>query len=95
MKGSTGSGKTELARRLSQMANCPFIKVEATHYTEVGYYGKDVNSIIEDLVKMRHSKVQEEFDTHKNQIEPQLENYFNLLILDLLLGEDFKDTSVR
>jgi ATP-dependent HslUV protease ATP-binding subunit HslU len=50
MIGSTGSGKTELARRLARIADCPFIKVEATQYTEVGYHGKDVNNIIEDLI---------------------------------------------
>lgn len=57
MKGSTGSGKTELARWIASGANAPFIKVEATHYTEVGYYGKDVNTIIEDLVKLTHSRL--------------------------------------
>jgi ATP-dependent HslUV protease ATP-binding subunit HslU len=49
MIGPTGVGKTEIARRLAQLANAPFIKVEATKFTEVGYVGKDVESIIRDL----------------------------------------------
>merc|ERR1712113_126233 len=50
MIGQTGVGKTEIARRLSIIYNAPFIKVEATRFTEVGYVGKDVESIIRDLV---------------------------------------------
>ena len=50
MIGPTGVGKTEIARRLAKLANAPFIKVEATKFTEVGYVGKDVESIIRDLV---------------------------------------------
>ena len=50
MIGPTGVGKTEIARRLAHLANAPFIKVEATKFTEVGYVGKDVESIIRDLV---------------------------------------------
>jgi ATP-dependent HslUV protease ATP-binding subunit HslU len=50
MIGPTGVGKTEIARRLAQMARAPFVKVEATKFTEVGYVGRDVESIIRDLV---------------------------------------------
>ncbi len=50
MIGPTGVGKTEIARRLARLANAPFIKVEATKFTEVGYVGRDVDSIIRDLV---------------------------------------------
>ena len=50
MIGPTGVGKTEIARRLAQLANAPFIKVEATKFTEVGYVGKDVESIVRDLI---------------------------------------------
>src|SRR3954470_4464626 len=50
MIGPTGVGKTEIARRLAKLANAPFIKVEATKFTEVGYVGRDVDSIVRDLV---------------------------------------------
>ena len=50
MIGPTGVGKTEIARRLARLANAPFIKIEATKFTEVGYVGRDVESIIRDLV---------------------------------------------
>ncbi len=60
MIGPTGVGKTEIARRLAKLANAPFIKVEATKFTEVGYVGKEVDSIIRDLtdsaVKMVRSQ---------------------------------------
>jgi ATP-dependent HslUV protease ATP-binding subunit HslU len=49
--GPTGVGKTEIARRLAQLVGAPFVKVEATKYTEVGYYGRDVESLIRDLVE--------------------------------------------
>lgn len=48
LKGPTGSGKTEIARRLAKLTNSPFLRVEATKYTEVGYVGKDVSSIVQD-----------------------------------------------
>ena len=51
MIGPTGVGKTEIARRLASLANAPFVKVEATKFTEVGYVGKDVESIVRDLVE--------------------------------------------
>ncbi|MEM7456727.1 MAG: ATP-dependent protease ATPase subunit HslU [Planctomycetota bacterium] len=51
MIGSTGVGKTEIARRLARLTNAPFVKVEATKYTEVGYYGRDVESMVRDLVE--------------------------------------------
>lgn len=62
IKGPTGSGKTELARRLAKLTDSPFLRVEATKYTEVGYVGKDVSSIIQDkyLCKLKFSKVRSE-----------------------------------
>merc|ERR1719201_1527227 len=52
MVGPTGVGKTEVARRLAKLASAPFVKVEATKYTEVGFVGKDVEQIIRDLVEV-------------------------------------------
>ena len=52
MIGPTGVGKTEISRRLSKLAQAPFIKVEATRFTEVGYVGKDVEQIIRDLIEI-------------------------------------------
>lgn len=60
MIGPTGVGKTEIARRLAKLANAPFIKVEATKFTEVGYVGRDVESIIRDLVDMAVKMLREE-----------------------------------
>ncbi len=60
MIGPTGVGKTEIARRLAKLANAPFIKVEATKFTEVGYVGRDVESIIRDLVEMAIKMVREQ-----------------------------------
>ena len=58
--GPTGVGKTEIARRIAKIANAPFLKVEATKYTEVGYVGKDVESIIKDLVSVTYRKMKEQ-----------------------------------
>ena len=60
MKGPTGVGKTEIARRLAKLVKAPFIKVEATKYTEVGYVGRDVESMIRDLVEASYRMVKEE-----------------------------------
>jgi len=71
MVGPTGSGKTEIARRLAKIAKAPFIKVEATKYTELGFYGRDVDSIIKDLVQIavNQSKVRlkEEYSKEADQ----------------------------
>src|SRR5438477_5271230 len=60
MIGSTGVGKTEIARRLARLANSPFIKVEASKYTEVGYVGRDVESMVRDLVETSIDMIREE-----------------------------------
>ena len=57
MIGPTGVGKTEIARRLAKLANSPFIKVEASKYTEVGYVGRDVESMVRDLVELSKNMV--------------------------------------
>lgn len=66
MIGPTGVGKTEIARRLARLANAPFVKVEATKFTEVGYVGKDVESIIRDLVETSIKQLREQ-EMHKVQ----------------------------
>ncbi|HHJ52781.1 MAG TPA: AAA family ATPase, partial [Caldithrix abyssi] len=58
--GPTGVGKTEISRRLAKLANAPFVKVEASKFTEVGYVGRDVESIIRDLVEIGVQMVREE-----------------------------------
>ena len=60
MKGPTGVGKTEIARRLAKLVKAPFVKVEATKYTEVGYVGRDVESMVRDLVAVSVNMVKEE-----------------------------------
>ncbi|MDR1917766.1 MAG: ATP-dependent protease ATPase subunit HslU [Christensenellaceae bacterium] len=74
MKGPTGVGKTEIARRLAKLVGAPFIKVEATKYTEVGYVGRDVESMIRDLVEVAIRMVKEKkFDEVKKKAEPIVE----------------------
>src|SRR5437660_2446187 len=70
MIGPTGVGKTELARRLAKLADAPFIKVEATKFTEVGYVGRDVESIIRDLVETSVNMVHE---AREEAVRPQAE----------------------
>src|ERR1700712_2527344 len=60
MIGPTGVGKTEIARRLAKLANAPFLKVEATKFTEVGYVGRDVESIIRDLIEVSITQTREQ-----------------------------------
>ena len=75
MKGPTGVGKTEIARRLAKLVGAPFIKVEATKYTEVGYVGRDVESMIRDLVECSVRLVKEEqFVKVQNKAEQVAEN---------------------
>lgn len=82
MIGPTGVGKTEIARRLAKLANAPFIKIEATKFTEVGYVGRDVDSIIRDLAEAA-IKESRERETRKKQ--PLAEDRAEDRILDVLL----------
>lgn len=85
MIGATGVGKTEIARRLSKLADAPFIKVEATKFTEVGYVGRDVEQIIRDLVEVAISALKEK---NRNQTKKQAIESANLRILNSLVGKD-------
>lgn len=80
--GPTGVGKTELARRLAKLADAPFIKVEATKFTEVGYVGRDVESIVRDLVETSVSMVH---DAREEQVRAQAENLANEKLIGYLL----------
>ena len=82
MIGPTGVGKTEVARRLAKLAQAPFIKVEASKFTEVGYVGRDVESIIRDLVEMAVSMVLEE---EKRMVCASAEKHAEERLLDALL----------
>ncbi|MFV0681353.1 ATP-dependent protease ATPase subunit HslU [Ottowia sp.] len=82
MIGPTGVGKTEIARRLARLANAPFIKVEATKFTEVGYVGKDVDAIIRDLAEMAVKQQREQaMKQHRSRAEDLAEER----VLDVLL----------
>ncbi|MBV9302448.1 MAG: ATP-dependent protease ATPase subunit HslU [Acidobacteriaceae bacterium] len=82
MIGPTGVGKTEIARRLAKLANSPFLKVEASKFTEVGYVGRDVESIIRDLVDVAIDMVREE---RLEQVEDRAEQQAEERLLDLLM----------
>jgi ATP-dependent HslUV protease ATP-binding subunit HslU len=86
MIGPTGVGKTEIARRLAKLVNAPFIKVEATKYTEVGYHGRDVESMIRDLLDLAIVMVREE---HSLVVAAEAERLAEERLLDALLpGRD-------
>ena len=88
MIGSTGVGKTEIARRLAKLANAPFIKVEASKFTEVGYVGRDVESIIRDLMDTAMGMVQREKEIEVIDLAKKLANE---RVLDALLPNEKKD----
>jgi ATP-dependent HslUV protease ATP-binding subunit HslU len=88
MIGSTGVGKTEIARRLASLAHAPFIKVEASKFTEVGYVGRDVESIVRDLMDTAVSMVERE---KENEVLELAEHLANERILDILFPDDHKD----
>jgi len=82
MIGPTGVGKTEIARRLAKLANAPFVKVEATKFTEVGYVGRDVESMVRDLVETSIDMVREE---KLDEVAERAEQAAEERVLDLLL----------
>lgn len=86
MVGPTGSGKTEIARRLAKIDESPFIKVEATKFTEVGFHGKDVDTIIKDLVEVAIDIVKRKL---RAELEEQVTPLVEKIVLEALLGESF------
>jgi ATP-dependent HslUV protease ATP-binding subunit HslU len=82
MIGPTGVGKTEIARRLAQLVGAPFLKIEATKYTEVGYHGRDVESMIRDLTEIAVGMVRQE---QRQLVETRAKERVNDRLLDLLL----------
>ena len=85
MIGPTGVGKTEIARRLAKLAQAPFIKVEATKFTEVGYVGRDVEQIIRDLVEVALHHVREKM---RKQIVAKAEVHAEERVIDALVGDN-------
>ena len=97
MIGPTGVGKTEISRRLSKLAQAPFIKVEATRFTEVGYVGRDVEQIVRDLVEIA---IAIERERKRNEVKAKAELKAEEKVLDALVGskasvatrESFRET---
>ena len=92
MIGPTGVGKTEIARRLARLANAPFIKVEATKFTEVGYVGKEVDSIIRDLADVAVKMLREQ---EVKKVQFRAEEAAEERVLDILLPSPKKETNVN
>ena len=96
MIGPTGVGKTEIARRLAKLVGAPFVKVEATKFTEVGYVGRDVESMVRDLIETSVRMVKDEKMTavHSRAVERAnerlIENFFGLLKSELLYLQEFQ-----
>ncbi|MBP9752979.1 MAG: ATP-dependent protease ATPase subunit HslU [Proteobacteria bacterium] len=84
MIGPTGVGKTEIARRLAKLANAPFIKVEATKFTEVGYVGRDVEQIIRDLLDLA---IQTRKETYRLEVKQKAEKNAEDVVLDAIVGK--------
>jgi len=90
MIGPTGVGKTEISRRLAKLANAPFIKIEATKFTEVGYVGRDVESIVRDLVEQAILITKE---NRRSEVKAQAELNAERRVLDALVGENASEAT--
>ncbi len=90
MIGPTGVGKTEISRRLAKLANAPFVKVEATKFTEVGYVGRDVEQIIRDLVETGITLVR---DNRRAEVQATAHIHAEERVIDALVGENSSETT--
>ena len=90
MIGPTGVGKTEISRRLAKLAGAPFIKVEATKFTEVGYVGRDVESIVRDLLEVAIALVK---DVRRKEVRANAEKIAEERVLDALVGPGASETT--
>ncbi len=90
MIGPTGVGKTEISRRLAKLAGAPFIKVEATKFTEVGYVGRDVESIVRDLLEVAIALVK---DVRRKEVRTNAEKNAEERVLDALVGQGAAETT--
>jgi ATP-dependent HslUV protease ATP-binding subunit HslU len=90
MIGPTGVGKTEISRRLAKLANAPFLKVEATKFTEIGYVGRDVESIVRDLVEQAIMMTREK---RRKEVKAQAEVNAEKRVLDALVGASASDAT--
>jgi ATP-dependent HslUV protease ATP-binding subunit HslU len=92
MIGPTGVGKTEIARRLAKLANAPFIKVEATKFTEVGYVGRDVDQIIRDLLEAGIGMIKTQ---RRKDVEAQAELNAESRVLEVLVGKNASESTIE
>ncbi len=90
MIGPTGVGKTEIARRLAKLADAPFLKVEATKFTEVGYVGRDVDSIVRDLVENAMTMTRERL---RRDVHARAELNAEERVLDALVGKNATEST--